>query len=530
MRTDPLPEGAIGVEPPGWARGMAPQRRPEPGDGDNALIALLALLRRHAVLIAGCAVVVGALAYLLSAQMAERYASTASLLFRQSPLVGQLTGIADGERFNNVQQEGATNVALVSSRPVAEETARRLGAGYDLESVQDAMLIEARPDTRVVDLTAEAGSAEEATRLADTYAEVFLEQRTRQVRRQIQDALDRLERERDLLPAEAREGPVGDDLTERIGTLVTLNAVQSPNVELIQPAAVPDEPVAPRPRRNAVLGVMFGLLLGLGLAALRQQTDRRIRDVADLEALSQSPLLGVVPRHPALARPRQPADLPHEVANAFRLMQATALRRFNVGTHAPLLVFTSTASGEGKTVCAWHFAAATAATGGRTLLIEADLRRPSIAERWGLAAGPGLSDVLLGSVAASDAIQEVPVTHGAGDGRRDSTSLHVMTAGEAVPSPAELFYSAAMPELVQESVAHYDAVVVDTPPISQAADAIPLVGAASGVVIVASPGTTNRRAFQRLQSNLDQFGAPAAGVVANGVRTRDVDGASRYAA
>lgn len=530
MRTDPGSESAMGVELPPWSRGMGAPHRPEPEEGDNALVALLALLRRNAALIAGCAVAVGALAYLLSAQMSERYASTASLLFRQSPLVGQLTGIADGERFNTVEQEGATNVALVSSRPVATETARRLGGGYDLESVQDAMLITARPETRVVDLTAEAGSGPEAVRVADTYAQVFLEQRTRQVKSQIEDALDRLERERDLLPPDVRDGPVGDDLTERMGTLVTLNAVQSPNVELIQPAAVPNEPVAPRPRRNAILGVMFGFLLGLGLAALRQQTDRRIRDVADLESFSQSPLLGVVPRHPALARPTRPVDLPHEVVDAFRLVQASVLRRFGVGTHAPLLIFTSAAQGEGKTVCAWHFAVATAATGGRTLLIEADLRRPSIADRWGLAPHPGLSDVLLGRAAASDVIQEVPVTDGAGDDQRDSATLHVMTAGEAVSRSADLFYSTAMPELIQESVADYDAVVVDTPPIGQAADAIPLVSAASGVVIVASPGTTNRRAFQRLQANLDQFGAPGTGVVANGVRTRGLPGSSRYVA
>lgn len=275
---DRLLELEMELEAAPRVRGEPAPLQTEPAGSDSALLSLFLLVRRNAGLICACAVVVGLAAFLLSTLQPDRYASTASLLFRQSELVGQVTGFADGERFNTVEQEGATNVAVVQSRPVAAETARRIGGDNDLESVQAAIAVEARPNTRVVDVTAEAGTPEQAVRLANTYTEVFVNQRTRQVRGQIREALNRLERELQLLPHAAREGAAGGDLEQRISTLRVLNAVQSANVEPIQRAELADAPTSPRPMRNAVLGLLFGLLLGLGLAALRQQlSNERVR-------------------------------------------------------------------------------------------------------------------------------------------------------------------------------------------------------------------------------------------------------------
>jgi capsular polysaccharide biosynthesis protein len=278
MRHDPFFDLERDLETPSRARGEPAPVHAEAVGHRSALLSLIGLVRRNAGLICACAVLVALAAFVLSTLQADRYASSASLLFRQSELVGQVTGFADGERFNTVEQEGATNVAVVQSRPVAAATAQRIGGGYDLEAVQAAITVEARPNTRVVDVTAEAGTPEQAVRLANTYTEVFVNQRARQVRSQIKEALNRLERELQLLPQEAREGPSGGDLEQRISTLRVLNAVQSPNVEPIQRAELPDTPASPRPMRNAVLGLLFGLLLGLGLAVLRQQlSTERVR-------------------------------------------------------------------------------------------------------------------------------------------------------------------------------------------------------------------------------------------------------------
>jgi Mrp family chromosome partitioning ATPase len=178
---------------------------------------------------------------------------------------------------------------------------------------------------------------------------------------------------------------------------------------------------------------------------------------------------------------------------------------------------TSAAVGEGKTVCAWHLAAMMAATGKRTLYIEADLRRANAAKRWDLDPGPGLADVLRGQALRGDALRHVPVTRARGE---DGPVAHldVLPAGEVGGSTAGLFDSPALRELLAECAAEYDAVVVDAPSLAGAAEAVPLAIAASGAVIVASPGTTSRRGLERLRDGLDQLGVPVYGVIANNVR------------
>jgi len=493
----------------------------EPGSGppgapradENALVTLFRLFRANARVILLSGLAVGSLAFALSLMMPKRYASTASLLFQQSPLVGQLTGFNQGNQFNTVAEEGATNVALVGSRPVAAETAAQLGSGFTEKSVAEATALEARANTRIVDVTAEAATPQEAERIANTYVRVFLTARRREVQRTIQQALTGLEHELDGLSPEARNGTAGKELTQRIGTLRILSAVQSPNVELIQPAQLPDLPASPRPKRNALLGLLFGLLVGIGLAAVRQQVDERLRNLDDVESLARRPILGTVPRHPALARGTQPADLPPDVVDAFRLAEFGL--RAQIGTHPmPYILVTSAAVGEGKTVCAWHLAVTMGAAQKRVLYIEADLRQPTAAKRWSLDPRHGLADVLVGSVSRAEAVQRISVPR---EGRAPAI-LDALTAGEATRSPWELFDSRAMRELLDECVVEYDAIVLDGPALPNLVEAVPLVNAVSGVVIVAAPGATLRQGFERLQDGLEQMGANVYGILANGVR------------
>src|SRR5215208_5080516 len=167
------------AEAPVWTEAGRSPGHARSGTDENAILSLFRLFRRNARLICASALGVGLLAYLLSIVMPERYASTASLLFQQSPLVGQLTGFNQGNQFNTVQEEGATNVALVGSRPVAAETAAQLGSGFTEKSVAEATALEARANTRIVDVTAEAATPQEAERIANTYVRVFLTARRR---------------------------------------------------------------------------------------------------------------------------------------------------------------------------------------------------------------------------------------------------------------------------------------------------------------------------------------------------------------
>jgi hypothetical protein len=182
------------------------------------------------------------------------------------------------------------------------------------------------------------------------------------------------------------------------------------------------------------------LLIGLAVAFLLERLDRRIREPKDLEAVYGLPLLGVVPESAALARSarrggKPQAALPPNEAEVFHLIRAH-LRYFNVDRELRTLMVASAAPGDGKTTVAQHLAGAAARMGSRVLLIEVDLRRPTLAKQLNIPAGPGLADVLIGAEAMSDAIQSIPLDPPASDGRnrRDvAERLHETLTGAGAP-------------------------------------------------------------------------------------------------
>ncbi len=136
-----------------------------------------------------------------------------------------------------------------------------------------------------------------------------------------------------------------------------------------------------------MLGALFGLLLGVGLALVREQSDRKLRRTEQVTAAFDAPVLTTVPRSRALKRHKPFADLPPQVAEAFRMLQMNL--RFARDEPVRSVLVTSARTGEGKTTVSWNLAAAAASGGLSVALVEADLRRPSLAERYGLEHAPG---------------------------------------------------------------------------------------------------------------------------------------------
>jgi capsular exopolysaccharide synthesis family protein len=221
-----------------------------------------------------------------------------------------------------------------------------------------------------------------------------------------------------------------------------------------------------------------------------------------LEAIYGLPLLGVVPESAALSRSSRGKKnagevLPAGEAEAFHLIRAH-LRYFNVDRELRTLLVASAAPGDGKTTVARHLAAAAARMGARVLLLEADLRRPTVAQQLDVLSGPGVSDVLIGTLSLSEATQLIDLDQAGGDGSRGRT-LDVLVAGATLPpNPGELIESHAMESLLEEAKAKYDLVVIDTPPLTAVSDAFPLLRKVDGVIIVGRVGRNRRDIAQRL--------------------------------
>lgn len=285
----------------------------------------------------------------------------------------------------------------------------------------------------------------------------------------------------------------------------------------IMPAVTPGSPTSPDVRRNLGLGVLAGLLLGLGVALVRHVLDTKVRDESDVTTLSDRPILAHIPfdknaRNQPLALVTDPHGLRSEAVRRLR----TNLMFVDVTTGRHTFVITSAMAEEGKTTTAINLALAMADAGARVLLIDCDLRNPSVARTMDLDGSVGLTTVLLGRVKAADAIQEWP-----------DSSLHVLPAGQTPPNPSELLGSAPMQALFGELAADYDFVLIDSPPVVPVVDAVILNRLAGGLLLVVAADRTRKRELASALRSLATVEAGVAGFALN-MSASDRSTAYRY--
>ena len=270
----------------------------------------------------------------------------------------------------------------------------------------------------------------------------------------------------------------------------------------MQKATPPSEPISPNPMRNTALAAVVSLLLALGSVVVIERLDRRLRNSDELEPLLDKPLLSVIPQ---AAFPGEP-PAPGAVREAFRTL-AASLVYFNIDRPLSTVMISSPTKGDGKTTVSVHLAAALAQDGQDVVLVDADMRHPQVAVRLGIDPPVGLSDVITWQSELRDALVEVD----AGDGR-----LRVLAAGSQPPNPSRLLSSQRMSTLLLTLSDEVDIVIVDTPPLLNVSDAVPLLEGVSGTVLVARVGATTRDALERVRQVIDTARGSVLGAVATG--------------
>ena len=488
-----------------------------PDDG-NALGSLLPVVQRRWRMILVCVFLGAATAIGFSLREQKEYTASSVLLFRDPGFDQQLFGNQVFLPNTDPTTQEPTNLELVSLPIVIARTAAALH--LRASDIKSAVSVSGVGQANVAKISATDPTPARAAQIATTYAQQYVLFRQEMDRAQIAGAQRLVDRELSAMaPAQLRTAN-GQALQTRAGELSELAALQTGNAEVEQPASIPASPSSPRTGRNGILGVMLGLLVGVGLAIIAERSDRRIRDLAELEEVYGLPILGSAPISRGLAHAGT-APLPSADAEAFGLLRAR-LRYFNVDRDVRSLLVTSALPQEGKTTIALNLAIAQAA-GARAevVLVEADLRRPSVATRLGIESGPGLSEVLSANASLDAAIRRVLVPrNGNGNGNGATANLMVITAGAVPPNPGELVESRAMIDLLSALHERFDLVIVDTAPISLIPDAIPLIRLVTGVLVVGRIGLTTRDAARQLRVQLDGLRAPVLGVIANAASPR----------
>jgi succinoglycan biosynthesis transport protein ExoP len=313
-----------------------------------------------------------------------------------------------------------------------------------------------------------------------------------------------------------------EGLLEKLKEAGVTAGLRSNNIRPVDLARVPTEPAEPNIPRNLSFALALGLTTGIGLAFLLEGIDNTVRTPEQAQAISALPSLGMIPlgskngessaRKLSIASSKEVVELvtqsrpQSQMAESYRALR-TSLLLTSLGAPPKVILITSALPQEGKTTTSINTAIVLAQKGTRVLLIDADLRRPSIHKTLGMGPRIGLSNVLTGSATLQQATIRSTLL----------PTLFVLPAGTPPPNPAELLASSNMKDVLAELREQYDHIVVDTPPTLSVTDAVIMSTRADAVVLVIRSGQTTKQALRRSRELLMQVNARVSGVLLNAV-------------
>ena len=435
----------------------------------------LRVLRKRAWLVIVAILLCPTAALVSSLATAPVYQGTAKLFVAAKTEPG--SGIATAYEGTLLSQQLVKSFSRVLESRVVAEAALRL----DPQSLSPRQLqakIHAEPvtDTLLIDLSVEDTDPSRARRLTNGVARAF------------------------------------------IAAVPRLQSGSAVRVSLVEPALTPTEPIRPRTRLNVALGLLLGLIIGVGLAFLRETLDRSIKTPEELEAATGAPVVGTVPSFKAGKDPIPVAKKPRTAAaEAFRKLR-TNFAFLGVDRMGLCCAITSPLAADGKSTVTANLAIALTQAGQRVVIVDADLRRPSIHKLFGLNQRIGTTTVLLDHAHLHDAIQHL-----------DRDLPDVLVAGQLPPNPSALLASRRMQELVTELRATYEVVLIDCPPVLPVTDPMVVSHFTDGILLVARGGSTTRDQAQAAKAACLKAGAKILGSVLNASSVMEGSQSTYYA-
>lgn len=375
--------------------------------------------------------------------------------------------LSEAYQGNRVSQERVASYSeLLKGATLAQRTIDKLSLNMGAAALQANIKASAKPETVLIDVSVSDPSAIKARDIANTLSDEFV--------------------------ALVRELETPED-----------GAAPDSRVVVEQRASIPTAPVVPKTSRNIAVGLVLGLVLGIGLAVVRDLVDNTVKNSNTLEESAGAGVVGTIPldkerrTRPAIAFDGDNSA----IAEAFRKLR-TNLQFLSIDNPPRVIVVTSSMPSEGKSTTSINIALALAEADHNVVLVDGDMRRPTLHKYLDLIGPVGFSTVLSGGASLEDALQKTRFP-----------GLTVLTSGAVPPNPSELLGSLSARKLLGELRAQYDYVIVDSTPLLAVTDAAILAAAADGVLVIARYGQTRRDQLAHAVSNLEGVGAPILGAV-----------------
>jgi polysaccharide biosynthesis transport protein len=492
----------------------------------------LVIFRRRKWVVLLPPVVAAVAAFALSTGQPPVYRATAEVLVNRLSVVAAVTGVdpsgGDPDRFLQTQ------ASIARSPELAARVADRSNIpGMTARRVLTESHITPSADSDLVSIAVEDRDANVAARVANTYAGEFSAFTKERATASIDQALTDL---RAQLSGLAKRGQTGSALYSQLlqdqSKLVTVGNLFAGNTSVLQPANGAAK-IRPQPKRDAILGFLFGSVVGLALAFLAEALDRRVRSEHEIDEALGLPLLARIPQPPRALQKANDLVMLREPSGAqaetFRKLR-TSIEFVNPDGALKTIVVTSAVEQEGKSTTIANLAVALASSSRRVVVVDLDLRRPYLSRLFHVGGRPGISDVAVKRATLADAlrpislakgIQEQGSLNGTGEGSNGRTAsagfLQLLPAGTIPPSAGDLLQDERLLQVLDDLASRFDLVLIDAPPLLAFGDTMTLSSHVDAIFAITRLGRVQRPILHEFARQLQNCQAKLLGYVLTGV-------------
>jgi polysaccharide biosynthesis transport protein len=492
-----------------------------PDDGGLTFLDYLRPVWRFKFVVALVVIVAAAGAYLYESHKTKTYQTSTQLYVGQSSLQQLLN--PDGAAALTDTNTLGDQAVLLTTPTVARVVRANLRLSQSPEALLGAVSAAPASSTDFITVTATSTNPALAARLADGFANAYIQVASGNLVSNAKSSLASAENQLQRLGPGSANAAARSGIRAQIATLEGIVSSPPSVGKLLAPAAVPGTPTSPKPTRDAIFAAAIALVLAVILSYLLDRGDRRIRRLDELESMFALPVLATVP-HVRSLEPisEDPYGTPPALRERFRSLRVSLdlARSTSNGKvmSAKVILVTSALPAEGKSTVVRNLAISYREAGLRVAVVEADLRRPVLADQFGLQHVPGLAEAL--AEGGNLSLQQVPDSSespvGTGGGQID-----VAVAGAPPDNPTVLLTEARMREMIVRLASDHDVVLIDSPPLLAVSDGLPLLGIADGTLLVVRAGTVTRPAAGRLLATIERVNriqrVRMLGIVANDI-------------